>query len=153
MICVCLSLDSPVVAKFAVDASGNYYNKRMREEHEKRASYCKSRSNNKSGRPKKSKNKISYDSSMIIHMENENDNENDNDNKDKFVKISFKPPSIIEVGEYCKLRGNKVDCEKWYNFYEAKGWMIGKNKMKDWKACIRTWEKNEVKNDKWNDLN
>jgi hypothetical protein len=41
---------------------------------------------------------------------------------------------------YCLERKNTVDPIKWFNFYEAKGWMIGKNKMKDWKAAVRTWE-------------
>ncbi len=59
-----------------------------------------------------------------------------NDNKD----ISFKKPELEEVKEYCFSRSNNVDAYKWYNFYEAKGWMIGKNKMKDWKAAVRTWE-------------
>lgn len=53
----------------------------------------------------------------------------------------FKPPTIEEVTEYCRERGNRVDPEKWFDFYESKGWMIGKNKMKDWKAAVRTWEK------------
>ena len=42
-------------------------------------------------------------------------------------------------------RNNSVDAEAWMNHYQAKGWMIGKNKMKDWKAAVRTWEKNTTK--------
>mgnify|MGYP002410418097 CR=1 FL=1 len=53
----------------------------------------------------------------------------------------FTPPTLKEVQAYCKSRNNGVDAEKWLNFYTAKGWMIGKNKMKDWKAAVRTWEK------------
>jgi hypothetical protein len=52
----------------------------------------------------------------------------------------FIPPTIEEVKAYCQERKNKVDSEKWYDFYSSKGWMIGKNKMKDWKAAVRTWE-------------
>src|SRR5690606_10250500 len=55
----------------------------------------------------------------------------------------FNKPSLEEIEEYCFLRNNKVDPQKFYDFYEGKGWMVGKNKMKDWKACVRTWEKNE----------
>jgi predicted phage replisome organizer len=55
---------------------------------------------------------------------------------------NFKPPTLEEVKSYCTERNNKVDANKWYNFYESKGWMIGKNKMKDWKAAVRTWEDN-----------
>lgn len=57
----------------------------------------------------------------------------------------FKPPSLDEVKAYCEERRNNVDPQKWYNFYEAKGWMIGKNKMRDWKAAVRTWEKPKEK--------
>jgi len=53
----------------------------------------------------------------------------------------FTPPTLEEVQAYCKERNNNVDAQKWYDFYQSKGWMIGKNKMKDWKACVRTWEK------------
>ena len=53
----------------------------------------------------------------------------------------FKPPTIEEVKSYCIERKNGVDPQKWHDFYSAKGWMIGKNKMKDWEAAVRTWEK------------
>lgn len=53
----------------------------------------------------------------------------------------FVPPTLDEVIDYCRERGNRVNPEKWFDFYASKGWMIGKNKMKDWKAAVRTWEK------------
>lgn len=53
----------------------------------------------------------------------------------------FTPPKIEEVREYCRSRNNNVDPEQFYDFYESKGWMIGKNRMKDWKAAVRTWER------------
>ena len=56
---------------------------------------------------------------------------------------TFQPPSMEEVKEYCKERGSKINADQWYDFYTAKGWMIGKNKMKDWKAAVRTWENNQ----------
>ena len=56
---------------------------------------------------------------------------------------AFKTPSLDDVRSYCKERGNKVDPESFVNFYESKGWMVGKNKMKDWKAAVRTWEKRD----------
>ena len=52
----------------------------------------------------------------------------------------FLPPTVDEVREYCQSRHNQVDPETFVNFYQAKNWMIGKNKMKDWKAAVRTWE-------------
>jgi hypothetical protein len=65
------------------------------------------------------------------------DSVNDKRNKEENII----PPTLGIVKEYCKERNNNVDPEKWFNFYEAKGWMIGKNKMKDWRAAVRTWEK------------
>ena len=57
----------------------------------------------------------------------------------------FAPPTTEEVSEYCKERGNKVDPQKFVDFYTMKGWMVGKNKMKDWRAAVRTWERSEPK--------
>ena len=52
----------------------------------------------------------------------------------------FTPPSLSDVQAYCLERNKGVDPERWYNHYTANGWMVGKNKMKDWKAAVRTWE-------------
>ena len=65
---------------------------------------------------------------------------------DKKEKLTlFHPPSIEEVTTYCKERNNRVDPQQFIDFYTTKGWMVGKNKMKDWKACVRTWERRDVK--------
>lgn len=53
----------------------------------------------------------------------------------------FSKPTVEEVAAYCKERNNNVDPQRFWDFYEAKGWKIGKSPMKDWKACVRTWEK------------
>ena len=53
----------------------------------------------------------------------------------------FAPPTLDEVKAYCQERGNNVDAQKFIDFYESKGWMIGKNKMKSWQAAVRTWER------------
>lgn len=55
----------------------------------------------------------------------------------------FTPPTLEEVKNYCNERSNNVDAERFIDFYSSKGWMVGKNKMKDWKACVRTWEKDK----------
>lgn len=71
------------------------------------------------------------------------DKEEDKDNNNIGQKRSrFMPPTLIEVQSYCNERGNKVDADCFINHYEANGWMVGKNKMKDWKAAVRTWERN-----------
>jgi len=64
-------------------------------------------------------------------------------NKNKVITIHnkyFNKPTTFEVQDYCKLRNNNIDAEAFIDFYESKGWMVGKNKMKGWRACIRTWE-------------
>lgn len=53
----------------------------------------------------------------------------------------FVKPTVEEVRAYCSERHNSVDAQMWYDFYESKGWMVGSNHMKDWKAAVRTWEK------------
>ena len=65
--------------------------------------------------------------------------------------LSFKKPTIISIKEYCLERKNNVDAETFFDFYESKGWLIGKNKMKSWKACVRTWEKSRNNNTNTND--
>ena len=55
----------------------------------------------------------------------------------------FTPPTVGEVRSYCLERGNRVDAERFVDFYQSKGWMIGKSKMKDWKAAIRSWERGD----------
>ena len=60
---------------------------------------------------------------------------------------TFVPPTVEEVKAYCDERNNKVDPDRFVDFYSSKGWMIGKNKMKDWKAAVRTWEKDNRKAD------
>lgn len=55
----------------------------------------------------------------------------------------FVPPTLDEVSAYCKERNNHINPAKFIAFYESKGWMVGKNKMKDWKAAIRNWEQRD----------
>ena len=70
------------------------------------------------------------------------------DNKDKNDKNVKKqrniiPPKIEWIQKYCKERSNNVDPEKFFNHYESNGWKVGKNRMKDWQASVRTWEGND----------
>ena len=54
----------------------------------------------------------------------------------------FDPPTVEEVQAYCSERNNSVDAQTFVDFYASKGWLVGKNPMKDWKAAVRTWERN-----------
>lgn len=58
----------------------------------------------------------------------------------------FQPPTLEEVKAYCLERKNNVDPERFIDYYTSNGWVVGKNKMKDWKAAVRTWEKNGYSN-------
>ena len=55
----------------------------------------------------------------------------------------FQKPSLDDIRAYCISRGNNVDPEQFLNFYESKGWMVGKTPMRDWRAAIRTWEQRQ----------
>lgn len=52
----------------------------------------------------------------------------------------FKKPTLEEVQKYCTERGNSIDGERFFDWYESRGWLVGTNPMKDWKATVRTWE-------------
>ena len=71
----------------------------------------------------------------------------------------FEKPSISDIKQYCMERNNNVNAEQFYDYYESNGWKVGKNAMKDWKACVRTWERNgydkpiKKKNNKQDALN
>lgn len=95
-------------------------------------------------------NDMANDSKLCQNMA-DNDTDTDNDTKNVKEKESkkksgdkphsvFVPPTVEEVREYCKERNNQVEPQSFIDFYSSKGWMIGKNKMKDWKAAVRTWE-------------
>lgn len=86
------------------------------------------------------KSQDKYPPELEIELEKDLDIE-----KDKKKNSRFTPPTLEEVKVYCSERSNDVDPVKWFNFYEAKGWLIGKNKMKNWKAAVHTWEKSGVK--------
>ena len=63
-------------------------------------------------------------------------------------KRNFIKPTIEEIEEYCSERNNGINANAFYDFYESKDWYVGKNKMKDWKACVRTWEQRNTKSNK-----
>lgn len=74
-----------------------------------------------------------------------NNRGNSDESPSKKTVTRFVPPTVEEVQAYCNERGNRVNPEAFVDFYTTKGWMVGKNKMKDWKAAVRTWEKSEIR--------
>jgi len=63
----------------------------------------------------------------------------------KKVKGKFIKPSLQDLKDYCKEKGYNIDCEYFLDHYNANGWLVGKNKMKDWKATLRNWHRNKDK--------
>ena len=57
----------------------------------------------------------------------------------------FEKPTLSQITQYCLERNNNVNAEQFFDYYESNGWKVGKNAMKDWKACVRTWERNEYR--------
>jgi len=74
-----------------------------------------------------------------------NNNNNIKNNKNEKKRGVFTPPTFEEVNNYCLERSNQVDGNRFIDFYSSKGWMVGKNKMRDWKASIRNWERGDKK--------
>ena len=73
---------------------------------------------------------------------NANVNANANDNANEKSK-RFVPPSVEEVAAYCRERRNRVNPQQFVDFYASKGWRVGNQPMKDWKAAMRTWEQRD----------
>lgn len=74
---------------------------------------------------------------------NNTNNNNINNNNNREVRMRFTPPTLENVRVYCQEKGYDVDAERFIDFYESKGWMVGKNRMKDWKAAVRNWARQE----------
>ena len=85
------------------------------------------------------------DKEVLTKMLKNNNTINNNNTTYSNRKAFFKKPTLDQVKDYCSERNNNVDAEAFLDFYESKDWKIGKNKMKDWKAAIRTWERRETK--------
>ena len=86
---------------------------------------------------------IDTESSVVPTPNNINNNINDTISVKRFVK-----PNVEEIESYCKERNNSVDAQQFFDYYESKGWKIGKSPMKDWKSAVRTWERNDFNNHK-----
>jgi len=96
-----------------------------------------------SGNPKKPQ-KADSDSDSDSVRDKVSDSVKEEKSNSKVNRVNFIPPTIDQVKEYCLERNNNVDPERFIDHYSSNGWMVGKNKMKDWKAAIRTWEKSDL---------
>ena len=107
---------------------------------------------NKSEQNETNENKTEQDETKSLNKNNnKNNNKNKNENKNENKKENenknerrFTPPSVDDVTEYCRERNNGIDAQTFVDFYASKGWKVGNSPMKDWKACVRTWEQRKV---------
>lgn len=97
------------------------------------------------------KNKPNKNQEITIDKPNVNVNDNVNVNVNVNNKTRFVKPSVDEIKAYCDSRQNDIDPEEFIDFYQSKNWFVGKNKMVDWKAAIRTWERNRINKNKKHD--
>ena len=84
---------------------------------------------------------VDTETSVIPTPNNINNNIKNNISVTRFVK-----PKVEEIDSYCKERKNNVDAQQFFDYYESKGWKVGKSPMKDWKSAVRTWERNDFNN-------
>ena len=139
MLQICGTYDEDIFSKFQKDSEGKFFNVRLEQEVDKRKSYSESRRNNRM----KKEDVINISDTYVEHMENENENENTI--KEKKVS-AFQKPTLIEIKTYMTEIGMADVSEKWFDYYESNGWLVGKNKMKNWRAAVRTWKSNNLSN-------
>lgn len=124
------------------------------------ANFKRRHDGNKGGRPRKSETQSSEEledkvnenhrlsktktTGYVNEKPNVNVNVNENVNANVNKSSHFVKPTVNEVREYCNSRHNAVDPEEFVDFYQSKNWMVGKNRMVDWKAAVRTWERNSI---------
>lgn len=88
------------------------------------------------------------DVSAMCPTDIEIEKEIDIDKRESKKRKRFTPPTLEEVQDYCRERDNNVDANRFIDYYTSNGWLVGKNKMKDWKAAVRTWERNNYSDTK-----
>ena len=133
-----------VKCKFIQDDEGLWYNVRLDFEKEKRKTFTASRRNNMKPKDKPSY-EPTYETHMQHHMDSHMENENENINEDIINNKS--KCNLKEALEYFSIRigleAAQIESSKFVNFYESKGWKVGKNPMKNWKAAANNWITNK----------
>lgn len=84
------------------------------------------------------------DATPIPYINTDNKPDIEGKENNKLFSKKFTKPTLEEVKSYCQERNNNIDAEHFIDYYESNGWKVGRNSMKDWKATIRTWEKNNL---------
>jgi len=116
---------------------------KLREAKSKKASEAAKR---RWSKPAENQRDTSESNADVMRTHSESNAIKGKERKEKESKRNiFKAPSVAEIQDYFLERNipnHNKEAEKFYDFYESKGWMVGKNKMKDWKAAVRNWSKN-----------
>ena len=105
---------------------------------------AKENQNETKTKPKANQEETKTEPNVNVNV-NVNDKEKDV-SKDTSKKKAFVKPTLEEVRAYCLERQNGIDAERFIDYYESNGWKVGKNPMRDWRACVRSWEKNAKEN-------
>lgn len=128
--------------KFAKNEQGNFVNLRLEETREKQRKYSEKQRERVQARWEKKDTVVLPTNEPIGYSPSPSPSPT---TKNKRI-IREIPPKIEDVKSFCSDRNNGIDAEKFFDYYASRGWMIGKNKMKDWKAAVRTWERNNDTN-------
>lgn len=124
---------------------------------DREAAYCEKQAENgrKGGRPKNPAKPSETQINPAKPSESLKDKDKDKEYKEtlpigsaKKTATVFTPPTVEMVKAYCKERGNRVDPQRFVDFYASKGWKVGNQPMKDWKAAVRTWEQRDTDTDR-----
>lgn len=121
---ICGRLDPDVMAKFDVDDSGLYYNKRLENEMHRRKAFAESRRQNRMSKTS---------TTSVLHKETETEN----------INIVFAKPHIMQIRNYLKMHNHPDFADKFYNYYEANGWVMGNKPMQNWRAACNMWASRE----------
>lgn len=109
---------------------------------------CETNRRNRTGTIDNDRQQSSTDVDEMNQNKNKNKNENKNNKGERSAPARFIIPTTEEVKQYCEERHNGIVAEHFIDYYTANGWKVGKNPMRDWKATVRSWEKNGYNNQK-----
>jgi hypothetical protein len=147
-----------VLDKYVQDDKGLYYNKRLEKEIQKKKDYCETQAKNLGEWKGLTKEQIAEKKAKMAKNETKpppeappTQGESKNTEETKGRAVVFKPPTVEEVAGYCNERKNGIDPIAFLNHYETVGWRYGNGSgkpVKDWQACVRTWEDKRNKDSK-----
>ena len=123
----------------AIESRREYMRQYMRGKRDEQKLIAAGKSNSKPNCKPNSKTKVSNAEGDI----EENRQEEKRKEGDNTARSRFTPPTLDDVQSYCKERNNRVDAERFIDYYASNGWKVGKNQMKDWRAAVRNWERDD----------